>query len=101
MLSEKPIANDIEAAEKLIHFYTALKEKGSKATWGVAENFRFLAPFRFARREIEKLGGVVGFRIKVFQHVKAGTKYFGVFILLLSKTRAQEELRLVTKANTN
>lgn len=101
VLSEKPIANDIEAAEKLIHFYTALKEKGSKATWGVAENFRFLAPFRFARREIEKLGGVVGFRIKVFQHVKAGTKYFGVFILLLSKTRAQEELRLVTKANTN
>ncbi|KFY75511.1 hypothetical protein V499_04510 [Pseudogymnoascus sp. VKM F-103] len=76
VLSEKPIANDIEAAEKLIHFYTAMKEKGTKATWAVAENFRFLAPFRFARQEIEKLGGVVGFRIKVFQHVKAGTKYF-------------------------
>ncbi|KFZ09203.1 hypothetical protein V502_08867 [Pseudogymnoascus sp. VKM F-4520 (FW-2644)] len=76
VLSEKPIANDIEAAEKLIHFYTALKEKGSKATWGVAENFRFLEPLKFARQQIEKLGGVVGFRIKVFQHVKAGTKYF-------------------------
>lgn len=80
MLSEKPIANDIAAAEKLIHFYTALKEKGSKATWGVAENFRFLAPLQFARKEIEKMGGVLGFRIKVFQHVKAGTKYFGLFI---------------------
>ncbi|KFY59684.1 hypothetical protein V497_04131 [Pseudogymnoascus sp. VKM F-4516 (FW-969)] len=76
VLSEKPIANDVEAAEKLIHFYTALKEKGSKATWGIAENFRFLEPFQFASQEIEKLGGVVGFRVKVFQHVKAGTKYF-------------------------
>jgi predicted dehydrogenase len=78
VLSEKPIANDVEAAEKLIHFYTALKEKGSKATWGIAENFRFLEPFQFASQEIEKLGGVVGFRVKVFQHVKAGTKYFGM-----------------------
>ncbi|KFY35329.1 hypothetical protein V494_06008 [Pseudogymnoascus sp. VKM F-4513 (FW-928)] len=76
VLSEKPIANDIAAAEKLIHFYTALKEKGSKATWGVAENFRFLEAFQYASREIEKLGGVLGFRVKVFQHVKAGTKYF-------------------------
>lgn len=90
VLSEKPIANDIEAAEKLIHFYTAMKEKGTKATWAVAENFRFLEPFRFARQEIEKLGGVVGFRIKVFQHVKAGTKYFGVFIPPLLKMRAQK-----------
>ncbi|OBT89391.1 hypothetical protein VE02_01435 [Pseudogymnoascus sp. 03VT05] len=90
VLSEKPIANNIETAEKLIHFYTALKVKGSTATWAVAENFRFLAPFKFARREIEKLGGVLGFRVKVFQHVKAGTKYFGVLIPPLLKTRVQK-----------
>jgi len=47
------------------------------ATWGVAENFRFLESFEFARQEIGKLGRVLGFRVKMFGNVKVGDKYFG------------------------
>lgn len=48
------------------------------ATWGVAENFRFLESFEFARKELGNLGRVLGFRVKVFGNVKPGDKYFGM-----------------------
>lgn len=46
------------------------------ATWAVAENFRFLDSFEYARQEVQKLGKVLGFRIKMFGNVKPGGKYF-------------------------
>jgi len=46
------------------------------ATWGVAENFRFLESFEYARQEVRKLGRVLGFRVKSFGNVGAGDKYF-------------------------
>jgi len=75
VLSEKPIAGDIARAKNLIKYYSSDKVTNN-ATWGVAENFRFLESFAYGRQEIEKLGRVLGFRVKVFNNVKAGDKYF-------------------------
>jgi predicted dehydrogenase len=76
VLSEKPIAEDIKKAEHLIQFYRSGKTKGG-ATWGVAENFRFLESFEFAAKEVQRLGRVLGFGVKSFGNVKKGDKYFG------------------------
>ena len=77
VLSEKPIAVDIKRAEKLIQYYKSDKVKGG-ATWGVAENFRFLDSFEYASQEVQKLGRILGFRVKSFGNVKPGDKYFGM-----------------------
>jgi predicted dehydrogenase len=75
VLSEKPIAADIKRAEQLIQYYKSDKVK-SNATWGVAENFRFLDSFIYARQEIEKMGRILGFHTKKFGYVKADDKYY-------------------------
>lgn len=50
----------------------------ANATWAVAECFRFLDSFLYARQEIEKLGKILGFRVKSFGNVKLDDlKYFG------------------------
>ncbi|KUJ11872.1 NAD(P)-binding protein [Mollisia scopiformis] len=74
VLAEKPIAADIHRAEKLIAYYQSDKVKGG-ATWAVAENFRFLESFEYGREEIEKLGKILGFRVKMFANVKPGGKW--------------------------
>jgi predicted dehydrogenase len=61
-----------------VTYYKSDKVKGG-VTWGVAENFRFLESFEYARQEVQKLGRVLNFRIKVFGNVKPGGKYFGEF----------------------
>jgi predicted dehydrogenase len=76
VLSEKPVAKDIERAERLIAYSKSGKVKGG-ATWGVAENFRFLESFEYGREQVEKLGRILGFRVKMFTNVKKGGKYFG------------------------
>jgi predicted dehydrogenase len=75
VLSEKPVAENVARAEQLIEFYARNAKEG--ATWSVAENFRFLNTFGFAKGEVGRLGRVLGFRVKVFANVKPGTKYFG------------------------
>lgn len=79
MLSEKPIAGDIKRAEKLIQYYKSDKVKNN-ATWAVAENFRYLDSYVYGRQEVQKLGKVLGFRIKQAGLVKAGGKYIGMLI---------------------
>jgi len=80
VLSEKPIAKDIARAEKLIHYYKNLKTSESattaKPTWGVAEQFRFMTSFLYARKQVEGLGRILGFRTRMFALVKPGSKYF-------------------------
>lgn len=76
VLSEKPIAADIQRAEQLISYYKSDKVKGG-ATWGIAENFRFLDSFEYGAKEVQKLGRILGFRVKMFANVKKGGKYFG------------------------
>lgn len=89
VLSEKPIAGDVKRAEHLIHFYKNDKVKGG-ATWAVAENNRFLESFEYGRQEVQRLGKVLGFTVKVFGHVKRGQKYFGE--LFIDALRAIREI---------
>lgn len=77
VLSEKPVAGDIQRAQQLIQYYKNDKVKGN-ATWGVAENFRFLDSFAYARQEIEKLGRILGFQVKKFGSVKVDDKYYSM-----------------------
>jgi predicted dehydrogenase len=81
VLSEKPIAGDIKRAEHLLKYYRSDKVKGG-VTWAVAENFRFLESFEYARQEVQKLGRVLGFKVQISTNVKAGTKYFGRRLIL-------------------
>lgn len=76
MLSEKPIAKDVETSEELIAWY---KEKidSSKVTWGVAENFRFLDSYLYAAEQIKQMGRVLGFRLRMNAYVEPGSKYYG------------------------
>jgi predicted dehydrogenase len=71
VLSEKPVAPSIADAAKLLDY-----SKSQPGHWSVAENFRFLKTFAFARQEIIKLGKVLHFRVKVFTSVTPGGKYF-------------------------
>lgn len=85
VLSEKPVAGDLKRAEHLIAFYNKRADK--KATWGVAENYRFMDSLVYGKQEIEKLGPILGFQIKVFNNVKAGTKYIGTNIQSTFRSR--------------
>lgn len=75
VLSEKPIAGDLKAAQSLISFYNTKVDK-SKVTWSVAENFRFLESYEYAAQEVKKLGRILGFRVNVAALVNPGGKYF-------------------------
>ncbi|KAH0551044.1 hypothetical protein GP486_007603 [Trichoglossum hirsutum] len=75
VLSEKPIAMDIQTAAVLMNWYnTEIDPK--LVSWSVGENVRSLESFEYARQEVKKLGRVLNFRVKVFMHVRVGTKYF-------------------------
>ena len=54
VLSEKPIAENLETAAQLIKWY---KDSGRGEIWNVGENFRFFDPILFAVEQIKKLGG--------------------------------------------
>ncbi|KAH8820891.1 hypothetical protein F5884DRAFT_65230 [Xylogone sp. PMI_703] len=74
VLSEKPIAQDLQTAEKLVQFYRSDKVK-SGTIWAVAENLRFVKSIQVAAEEVKKLGKILGFRAKSFGNVAPGGKY--------------------------
>ncbi|KAI9856509.1 MAG: hypothetical protein M1813_008887 [Trichoglossum hirsutum] len=75
VLSEKPIVMDIQTAAVLMNWYnTTIDPK--LATWSVGENVRSMDSFEYARQEVKKLGRILNFRVKVFKHVRVGTRYF-------------------------
>lgn len=77
VLSEKPVAKDIATAQELLAWYRSNSDSGRvRATWGVAENFRFLQRFSFGAQEARKLGRVLGFRLRVSIMVQKGSKYY-------------------------
>jgi len=83
VLSEKPIAKDTLAATELLDYYhTAMA--ASHITWAVAENARFLDAFHHARREIENLGRITGFKVEMFFNVGTDHKVLSVFSLPLT-----------------
>jgi len=75
VLAEKPIAADVAAAKKLIAFADSVgAEKG--ATLAIAENYRFVPSFTYAREQGSQLGRVTHFSIRVFGHMKTDTKWY-------------------------
>ncbi|KAI9785384.1 MAG: hypothetical protein M1839_000403 [Geoglossum umbratile] len=80
VLSEKPIAMNLSTAAMLLNWYTA-KINPKSASWCVAENFRSLDSFEYARQEILKMGRVLHFRVEVFANAKRGWKYLGGLLL--------------------
>ncbi|KAF9882430.1 oxidoreductase nad-binding rossmann fold protein [Colletotrichum karsti] len=74
VLAEKPVAADVARAQKLIEYYKKVSaDKG--VTFAVAENYRFQPRYTTARDEVQKLGKVIGFNVRVFFFVKLGGKY--------------------------
>jgi predicted dehydrogenase len=77
VLSEKPVAENLKSAERLVKYYNTQIDK-SKATWGVAENYRFLDTYSYASQEVQKMGKILGFKVEMATFVKPGDKYFGM-----------------------
>jgi predicted dehydrogenase len=75
VLSEKPVAENLKSAERLVKYNTQIDR--SKVTWGVAENYRFLATYSYASQEVQKMGKILGFKVEMATFVKPGDKYFG------------------------
>lgn len=75
VLSEKPVAENVTDAEALIKWYQE-NRLTNKATWSVAENWRYLNSFRYAREQIQKFGRVTGFRVRVYDNIKQEWKFF-------------------------
>lgn len=75
VLSEKPVAENLNDAHKLIEWFR--KDLETKATWHVAENWRFLNSINFAKEEAGKLGRLLGFRVRVYDNIQKGWKFFG------------------------
>ena len=74
VLSEKPIAKDVETAARLIKWY---KHQKREAIWSVGENFRFFDPITFAAEQIEKLGGeLLTFSVDLYGYIDEHDEYF-------------------------
>ena len=75
VLSEKPVAENLKDAHELIEWYR--EDLGMKATWHVAENWRFLDSIAFAKEEAGKLGRLLGFRVRIYDNIQKGWNFFG------------------------
>ncbi|KAL4787940.1 hypothetical protein BJX76DRAFT_317367 [Aspergillus varians] len=77
VLSEKPIAKDLETAQGLVSWYNDESNVNkSKILWGVAENYRFTRKWLLTAEKVQKLGGVKTFRVVVRGKVGTEGKYF-------------------------
>ncbi|EGO54186.1 hypothetical protein NEUTE1DRAFT_131795 [Neurospora tetrasperma FGSC 2508] len=75
VLSEKPVAKDVEEAKRLVGFYEALDNK--KPLWAVAENFRYTPSLLKAAEKVKEIGGkLTTFRLNMNGWVEEGNKYF-------------------------
>lgn len=76
VLSEKPVAEYLKDAQELITWYYENSDS-NKVTWSVAENFRYLKSFEYAREQIHRAGRLLQFRVMAHSMVNQGGKYFG------------------------
>lgn len=74
VLSEKPIAENVQDAIELLDWYRS-KIDTTKVTWGVAENYRYLASYDYAAKAVQKMGRILGFHVRMHSLVEGG-KYF-------------------------
>jgi predicted dehydrogenase len=74
VLAEKPIAPSVADANKLIEYYHGLQ---GKATFSIAENFRYKPCFEYAASEAAKLGALQHFSVRVFFFMGEDSKWYG------------------------
>lgn len=74
VLAEKPIAPDVASAQKLIAYYHKVAAE-TKATFSVAENFRFQDAWAYGAEEIKKLGKVTGFVVRMNGNMSPDVKW--------------------------
>ncbi|KAI1657184.1 NAD(P)-binding protein [Daldinia decipiens] len=75
VLAEKPIAKDLETANKLIAYSKAISAR-TKASLAIAENFRFQPGWAYGAEEVKKLGKVTGFVVRLHSMMEATNKYY-------------------------
>lgn len=74
VLSEKPIAGDVETAFELISAY---ERSDHGPIWAVAENFRFLRSVAVAHKALAGFDGeVTGFRVEVLNMIDEDDKFY-------------------------
>ncbi|KAF2225909.1 oxidoreductase-like protein family [Elsinoe ampelina] len=73
ILSEKPVGPSLSTARDLISHYKSLS---NPPQWAVAEQFRILRRFVYAGEQVQKLGKVLSFRLRLSAFVKPGAKYY-------------------------
>ena len=72
VLSEKPIANDVESAQTILEWYT--KQDG-RTLWSVGESIRFMDPVLFGRHQLKEMNGnVETFSVKLHAFVEQGNR---------------------------
>jgi predicted dehydrogenase len=79
VLAEKPIAADVTAAKSLIDSYHAIQRNAggsSTVTLAIAENFRFVPSFVYAREQARHLGKVTHFSVRSFSFTDTESKYY-------------------------
>ncbi|KXJ90840.1 oxidoreductase family protein [Microdochium bolleyi] len=74
VLGEKPIAPTVGRAVELVEYY---KKLDNKATWSVAENFRFVPAYSYAAEQVKTLGKLQNFHAKVLFLMEQSNKYYG------------------------
>lgn len=78
VLSEKPVAKDVEAAKGLIEFYAGLEQgEKKKPLWAVGENYRYTPSLMAAAEKVKEVGGkLTTFRLNMNGWVEEENKYF-------------------------
>ncbi|OAL47725.1 NAD(P)-binding protein [Pyrenochaeta sp. DS3sAY3a] len=75
VLSEKPIAKDVETAKDLINFYKQLGNQ--KPIWAVGENLKFVEGLVIGAEKLKQIGGeVTTFAVEMFTFVDESNKWY-------------------------
>jgi predicted dehydrogenase len=74
VLAEKPIAKDVSTAKELVAWTS--DSANTRATYSVAENFRYLESFVYASEQLKSLGRLLSFRSRVSMFAAKGGKYY-------------------------
>lgn len=72
VLSEKPVARNIEDAKALIQWY---RREINGPSWTVAENWRFLESYKYAAKQMVGLGKIIGFQGRQHDMVPENGKF--------------------------
>jgi predicted dehydrogenase len=74
VLAEKPVAKDVSTAKELVAWTS--DSSNTRATYSVAENFRYLESFVYASEQLKSLGRLLSFRARVSMFAAKGGKYY-------------------------